>query len=708
MPAMSTIHPTTAPPLECLFEPRSIAVVGASDNTERMGGGMVLRFIQDHGFSGALYPVNPKRQRVGGLECHPNLESVPGPIDLAVLAVPAAAIPGVFAAMPEGHVRIAQVMTSGFAELDEEGADLEHEMIAAARAKGVRIVGPNSVGTANLWSGVVPSFSQFFDRTGLTPGEVALVSQSGAFGTAILAGAEQAGIRFGHFVSSGNETDLEFCDFGRHLLEQERVKAVCGYIESVKKGDAFVAFARRAAALGKPIIVLKVGASQAGATAARSHTGALVGSDTVAQAMFDALNVVRAADGEDLLDLARMFARTPPGRGRNLAVLTHSGGAGVMAVDAAEAGGCAVPPLPEGLAGRLADMLPAFATIANPLDMTGGAAFQGKLMADCMRAMLADDAYDAALLCVNLIWRDGPALMNELADIAASTDKPFAVSWVAPEADAARLLRDAPYPVYGDPARTARALTRRLVFDARCRALAAAEGDDDAPEVGPDASLALDGVAAQGRVLAAFGIRLPGERVCADVAEAEDFRLGKGVPVALKVASPDIAHRTEIGAVVTGIDDGPGLARAFDGVLAAARRHAPEARIEGVLVQEMVTPGLEVLIGVKRDPVFGPMVAFGPGGTLVELMGGVALHPAPFGVATARRLIAGSRLAPLLDGYRGGARLDADGLAETLSRVSHMAARRADIAELDLNPVAVLETGCVALDYKFTPRQVAP
>jgi acetate---CoA ligase (ADP-forming) len=688
-----------AAPLAALFEARSIAIVGASDTVTRMGGGMSMRFLLDHGYAGDLYPVNPKRDEVQGHKCYPSLEAVPGPIDLAILSVPAAAILGVLDAIPDGHVRIGLVYTSGFGEQDEEGEAMEQRLLEAAQARGVRLVGPNSAGVANLWSKVVNSFSQVFDAKDLTPGPTALISQSGAFATAIMAQAQLDGIDFGYYISSGNETDLEFSDFAGHLIEQDHVGAICGYIESIKKGNAFVDMAQRASALGKPVIVLKVGASEAGAQAARSHTGALVGSDAVAQAVFDAHNVLRAEDGEDLTDLVKVFERTPPSSGRRLAVISHSGGAGVMAADAAEKLGIQVPQPSETLRRRLAEMLPAYATLKNPLDLTGGASLDAELMANCVRAMLEDDGYDAALLCVNLIWRAGEALVKAMTEVAGDIDKPVAISWVAPRPEAAEAIRKAPFPVFPDPARATRVLGRRLVYDASRRA---ATGDEARPvQPGDDAGLALDTVDAQSRVLTAYGVRLPREVLAADADQAAAFLAETGGPVVLKIASPDIAHRSEIGAVVTGITDAEALARAFRTIIDNSRHHHPEARLDGVLVQEMVEGGVEALIGVKRDPVFGPMVALGPGGTLVELFGDVALRPAPFGVEAARRMIAATPLASLLAGYRGGAPRDAESLAETLARVSWMAADRKDIEELDLNPVSVLEHGCVALDYKI-------
>lgn len=683
-----------------LFEPRTVAIVGASEDTRRMGGGLVLRFLMKHAFQGQLLPVNPKYETVAGLQCYPSLGAIPDTVDLAVITVPAAAVAGVLSGVAPGRVRAALILTSGFGELNEAGKVLEREVLAVARERNIALIGPNSVGLVNLRSGLAASISQFFDQDTIRPGDIALVSQSGAFGTAILAQAEREGVRFGFFVSSGNEIDLEFSDFGGYLAERPDVKIVCGYVEGIRDGAKFIDFARRAARAGKPIVVLKVGASESGAEAARSHTGSLAGSDSVAQAVFDACGVLRANDGEHLLDLLKVFTRTPAARGRRLAILSHSGGAGVLAADAAEALGATVSPMPPDLAETLAKMLPPFACVRNPLDMTGGASLQGKLMADCLRAVLAHDSFDAAILAVNLIWREGPTLLAELADVAAKSEKPFAVSWVAPASEMERALMEAPFPVFGDPARTARVLVQRLLFDERRRT--ALQSPTLQRPFPPLLASGVEGVAAQADLLRACGVRLPREVLAKSLKEAESFRAGVNGPVAVKIASPDIAHRKEIGAVVIGVEGKAALAAAYDGVLAAAQAAVPGARIDGVLVQEMVR-GVEALIGVKRDPVFGPMIAVGPGGTLVDLIGKVELHPAPLSRETAVAMLRRSPLGRLLDGYRGDPPRDASALAATIERVSWLAADRPEIVELDLNPVMVLPAGqgCVAVDYKM-------
>jgi len=685
-----------------LLNPGSIAIVGATNDPKRLGGGTVLRFLKQHGYKGRLLPVNPNYDELLGLRCYRSLADIEMPVDLAVFAVPARQVVDSIRAVPANHVKVAVVLTSGFGELDAEGAQLERELVGAARERGIIVVGPNSVGVVNLANGVVPTISQYFDRAQIPFGSLALVSQSGAFGTALLAQAEIEGISFGYFISSGNEIEVEFSDFADYLLDQENVSILCGYIESIRNGGRFAQLARRAAQKGKPIIILKVGRTQAGAAAARSHTGALAGSDTIAQSFFDALNVVRASDGENLLDLLRILERSPESRGKRLGILSHSGGAGVMAADAATLAGAHLPALPEDLRQKLASVLPKFGSLSNPLDMTGGASLNGKLMADCLREVLAHDAFDAALLCVNLIWREGKVLMHELGALAATAGKPFAVSWVAPDASIASALREAPYAVFPDPARSARVLARRLVYDEDRRALLRELSTPRPAFLPVSAAKRFETVSQQADALGRYGIRTPRQMVAACSAEAVEFQADGNRAVALKIASPDILHRTEIGAVVVGVEGKNAVINAYDTVLQNALRSFPKARIEGVLVQEMMG-GFEVFLGLKRDPVFGPMLAVSAGGILVELMGDLEMHPAPLSRAQAERLISKSRISHLLAGYRGSGPLDRGALADTIERLSWLGADNPAIKEIDLNPVVVLAQGlgCFALDFKI-------
>ena len=690
--------------LEALFEPKSIAIVGASEDASRMGGGLIMRFLDLHEFSGTVYPVNPKYESVNGLTCFPSLADIPDSVDLAVLSVPAKIVRQTVEALEPGHVKCFLIITSGFGELGEEGKRLERELMDLIRSKGGRAVGPNSVGSINLWNGAVPSITQLLDRKDVEPGNVALASQSGAVGAAILTEAERQGIGTGHFVSSGNEADLEFSDYARYLVDDGQVGIIGGYVESIRKGEGFIDVSRAALEAGKPLIVLKVGKSDAGAIAAQSHTGALVGSDAVAQAVFDSSGVLRAADGDQFIDFMKVFNKTPASHGKRIALVSHSGGAGVLAADAATEAGLDVAALPEELRAKVAEILPDYAGFNNPLDATGPMVFRPDILAECLRIFLTSDHYDAAVLSVKLIWRNGLELIEELTKLHADVDKPFAVSWVAPHENAMEAIRKAPFPVFSDPARAARNIAARLLYDDRRRVLLADPRPSRDVEPGVAGEAPLGNVQNQKAVLEAYGVRLPREMVAATIDEAEEFRAALDSAVAVKIASPDIAHRTEIGGVVTDVLGEDELAVACDTVNNNARRHHPDARIEGVLVQEMVNGGLEVLIGVKRDPVFGPMIVFGPGGTLVELIGDVNMLPCPVSEAVAYRLLDESVLGPLFKGFRGSGPLDLKALASTIARVSWLAADRPEIAELDLNPVAVLGDGdgCVAVDYKFT------
>lgn len=686
--------------LNALFTPRTVAVVGASNDTSRIGGGLVLHFLKQHGFSGPLYPVNPKRSEVQGLPCYPSLADVPEPVDLGVLAIPAAAILETIASLPSGHTRVLLVITSGFSETGEDGAALEADLVAAARDKNIMLVGPNSVGVVNLHHNLVATISQFFDRSQLPAGKAALVSQSGAFGTALLAQAAAEGIDVGMFLSSGNEAETELANIGSWLSGRDEIDVISAYVEGITCGKAFMEFARKANASNKPIVALKVGVSQTGARAAKLHTGAIAGSDKVANAVFDAFNIVRVQDSEALVDALKIFTSTPPSAGRRLAVLSHSGGAGVIAADAADAAGVELPPLPDDLREALSARLPGFATFANPLDMTGGASMDGALMTECLRLVLEHDGFDAALLSVNLIWRDGPILLDGLNRLAEQCAKPFAVSWAAPRDEIAAELRLARFPTYGDPARAAVALAKRLTYDARRTEIT--EGNEAVRTGGPARPSRDRNSASNRRLLKAYDIGLPQECLAETVEDALLFADVVGGPVALKVASPDIHHRTEIGAVIANLSQPSDIAGAYSTIIERTRQSEPKARIEGVLVQEMVE-GVEAYIGVKRDPVFGPVLVLGPGGIFLELHNDTSLHPAPVSREQASTMIARTGLGRLLSGYRGAPAADASALAEMASRISWLAQDNSELAELDLNPVIVRPDGlgCVAVDYKL-------
>jgi acyl-CoA synthetase (NDP forming) len=661
-----------------------------------MGGGFVLEGLRRHKFAGRIIPVNPRYQDINGLRCFTSLADVEDDIDLAVFAVPAAALVKSLSEARDGSIKIALILSSGYSEVGEDGARLERELVAAAHAKGTRIVGPNSVGIANLGNGMVTTISQAFDRVGLAVGDVALVSQSGAFGTALVARAQQEGIGFRCFISSGNEGDIRFSDLARALIARSDVRVLCGYLENIRDGEGFIELAQDALRLGKPLVVLKAGTSVVGSRAAKSHTGALVGSDEVAQSIFETYGVIRARDGEHLLELLKVFERTPPARGRRVALVSHSGGAGVLAADAAESAGAEMPLLPDDVKEQLRKALPAYATIANPLDMTGAASLQAKLMSDCLTTMLQSDAYDAGLLCVALIWREGDTLLSELQALSASSRKPFAVSWAAPADEIAAKLRSASFPVFPDPSRAASALGTKLTYDAVFRGRPRRHAARSIKRISRDEIATVKGQIA---VLESYGIPLPEQILARDLKEAEEFRRRADRPIAVKAASVTLLHRTEAGAVVLNVKSSEELVQAYDRV----RKSLDREHIEGVLAQSMIEGGVQAFIGVRRDPTFGPMVAVGPGGTFVELIGKVVLRPAPVTSEEAMEMLQASPLDALLSGFRERTRYDRQALADAIARLSQLAADAPDVAEIELNPTIVLGEGqgCAAVDFKF-------
>ena len=666
----------------------------------------MLKFLRKHGFSGAVYPVNPKYGEVQGLRCYPSLEAIPEPVDVAVVVVPARAVEPMFAALPRDHVKFALMVSAGFAEAGPGGEALQRRMLAAARAKGVRVVGPNAVGSINAWDGVVATISQYVDRERMEPGPIALVSQSGAFGTALLAQADREGalVRLLRELGErGGPGVLRLRPLPRRARSgADRVR--------LSGGDAGREGLRR---------VRSTGAS-AGQARRRAQGGLHQGgrgrrplphrcAGRVGLGGAGGVRRLRRVAGPPTASISWISSRSSPGRrrarGKRLAILSHSGGAGVMAADAAAACGADVAPLSDGLRGRLEKMLPRVATVDNPLDMTGGASLQAGLMADCLRVMLEDDGYDAAVLCVNLIWRQGMALLDELEDIARTAGKPFAVSWVAPSEEAARAQVRARFPVFGDPARAARMMSERLRFDARRRARAA--DGTDAPthrRSRPDRELPLNTVAEQAELLRAYGVRLPAAILARSAEAAEGVpgpreRHGRSEDRFPRHHAPHRNRRR--GHRRSRRLRARRRLRDSAGPREETRPRRPHRRRAGA-GDDRRRRGDESSAS-SETRCSGRWSCSGAGGMLVELMRDVQLRPAPLARAQAFEMIERSAVHPLLAGYRGGPALDVAALAETLVRVSRLAVDYPEIQELDLNPVMVMPAGqgCFSVDCKL-------
>jgi acetyltransferase len=690
---------TTRASIKALLQPSSIAIAGASSDPGKLGS-LPLTFLIQHGYAGKIHAIHPKFDEISGVRCYKSIAEIEGEVDLLVVALAAARIINLLDECRPGQVKAALILSSGFAETGPEGMQLQNELRIKAFEKGIRFIGPNSVGVANLYDKVIPSISQVFDQISLSAGPIGFVSQSGAVGTAItaLAHAEQIGI--GYFVSTGNEGDLEFSDFCDYFVADPRVRIIAGYVESIRDGDKFRAAAGKAARAGKPVVLIKVGASEAGGRAVQSHTGALAGSEEVYRTAFEELGVIRTYSIEELIDVLKVLSAVPGSastvnaKGR-VAILSHSGGAGVLMADTCVSEGLDVAPPSAVLVEALKKRLPPYASFQNPIDMTANVIFDPALMANTVHDVVQSREYDAVMLCVNLIWRQGAALSEQLAKLGSMADALVGVAWIAGKAEPLAHLNGSGVPVFSDPVRCVRAFAARLRWTAKHKIVIAEMNQAGAaPAVHWRADLGR--FSAQESLLRGYGIDIAPCALVGNVEDAKSAALRLGYPVAAKLVARKLAHKSEIGGVYLNLDSDQSLAQAIAELDAIAM-----ANKEGILIQKMISAPLEVFVGMKRDQVFGPVIVVGLGGIYVEIIRETVMRLAPVDEAQAERLIHESKFFPLLNGARGRPKLDVAALAKLVAHVSKLAISEGRILSLDLNPVLVTESSAQVVDFKI-------
>jgi acetyltransferase len=687
--------------LHALLAPRSIAILGASCDPEKLNG-RVLRYLRDNGYAGRIYPVNPKYPAIGELRCYPDVAALPDAADLAIIALPARQVAGAIGECGRAGIRAAIVFSSGFSETGDPGRALEDELVRAARDAGVRMLGPNNLGLINAFERVLATFSQY--ANGETPaGPIGFVTQSGAFGTAIAALARLRGMGLGYFVNTGNEADVSFAEVMTEVIADERIRVGAAYIEGFKDGPGMLALAAAALASGKPLVITKVGRSAAGARAAASHTGSLAGADAVFDGIARQYGLVRARNEEHMLDLVEVLANCALPAGKGIGIVTQSGGAGVLIADRAEELGLSVPTLGEATQSRLRPVIPGFGATGNPVDVTAQFLADPAILREAVIALLDDPSVHVAIVWLQLMENYVDVLLEVFAQIKERVQKPFVVCWVAaPDAALAGLRKLGIAVLRGaEPATDAVAgliryaeARRGWLADAGQRAALALP----VPAL-PEASGAMS--SAEGaRLLEQAGVCLAPHATAQSAEGAVDAANRLGYPVALKIESPDILHKTEARGVRLDLADAASVRRAFAEVSANARSYKPGARIEGVLVQAMSAGGVEFVIGLQRDPVFGTMVMAGLGGVLIEVLKDVAFRKAPVTAAEALRMLEELKGAAVLDGLRGKPQVHRARLAQLISAVSCFgAAAGARLGELDLNPVLLSSESAVAVDW---------
>ncbi|MFG6532090.1 MULTISPECIES: acetate--CoA ligase family protein [unclassified Sulfitobacter] len=686
------------PNLDHIFRPRSVAIVGASNDPSRISG-RPLRYLKERGYKGKIYPINPTRDVVQGMKAWPSLADLPEAPDVAILAIPSTLIPGVLRDGAVIGLKGAIIMSSGFAEAGEEGAVLQAEITAIAQETGIRILGPNCVGLFCTNINFYGTFTQSIDRDVPPLGGVAVVSQSGAYGGYIAYLASQRGLGINYWVTTGNEADLEVGECIAWLAGRDDVKVIALYLEGVRKGPAFREGLARARAAGKPVIAMKVGRSAAGEKAAQSHTASMAGSDDVYDAIFRDYGVYRATTTEEQLDIAEACLTGPYPVGRKLGILTLSGGVGVQMCDAAEVYGLDVATMPEDAGRKLKKLLP-FAAVGNPIDTTAQVMNDMSLLSENIRIVLEEGGYDMIVFFLTTTpAADAYAIPIRdaiLKGLRGKKDKLVVLCMGARE-EIRKSYREMGFLVYQDADRAvqiAGALTHFGQAFATVPRPAPVPLGRRVEGTGPMSEHAAK------KVLALAGVPFLTEVLATTAEEATRAAKTAGGPVAMKVASPDIQHKTEIGGVALNVAT-VNVRAAFHRLTHNVAEKAPDATLEGILVAPMAPKGIEVIVGTITDAVFGPVVMFGMGGILVELVPDVTFQPAPFDLDTAREMVARIKAAPLFDGYRGAPKADTEALAQLLSNLSLFAAANAGtVQSIDLNPVLVLEDGkgVVALD----------
>ncbi|MGA7799250.1 MAG: bifunctional acetate--CoA ligase family protein/GNAT family N-acetyltransferase [Gammaproteobacteria bacterium] len=697
--------------LDRFFTPRSIAVIGASDRPDSVGM-RVFRNLVDAGFAGILYAVNPKHEQVQGRPSYKSMEAIGRPVDLAVIATPAKTVPELIAQCGEQGVRAVVVISAGFAESNAAGARLQQEALDNARHYGVRIIGPNCLGVMRPQSGLNATFSNNIAQ----PGTLALVSQSGALCTAILDWALPREVGFSAMVSLGDAADVDFGDVLDYLALDAETGAILLYVEGVRDARAFMSGLRSAARM-KPVIVVKAGRHSAGSRAATSHTGAMVGADDVFDAALQRAGVVRAMTIEQLFSAAEILSGRHRLRDNRLAIVTNGGGPGVMAADRAVELDVALADLGSATVQRLNDLLPAHWSHGNPVDILGDAPPEryGAAVAAC----LEDDGVDGVLVMLTPQTMTRPTeAAAKVVEVQRTSHKPILTCWMGQSQveEARRLFTEHHVPTLGTPEAAVEAFSYLANYRRNQQLLMQVPGPLAPYRSEPDiegARLIMEEALGEGRntlttleskaVLHAFGIPVQQAMEAHTAAEALVAAESLGFPLAMKISSPDITHKSDVGGVRLNVGNAQAVRHTFTELVDEAHRQRPQAQIRGVTLERMSDRphGRELLVGVLRDPVFGPLISFGAGGTAVEVTHDRAVALPPLNRFIARRLIAGTRISRLLGEFRNLPAVDQRALEDLLVRVSEMVCELPHIREMDINPLIVDEHGAVAVDARL-------
>jgi len=689
--------------LKALFSPQSVAVIGASSDETKVGGSIFKNIISE--FKGKVFPINLKRKEISGYRCYPNLRLLPENPELAVIAIPAKFVPSVLKDCGQKKVRTAIIISAGFKESGGEGRELENEIKKIGKEYGIRILGPNCLGLISTYSNLNASFAK--DKP--EKGEISLISQSGALCTAILDWARANRIGFSKFVSLGNKADINENDLLLALKEDKTTKVICGYLEDVVDGMAFIKIAR-SVSKEKPVLLMKSGTTPEGIRAASSHTGSLAGSDKAYESAFKQSGVIRIYSLEELFDLAIGFCFQPLLKGNSIAIITNAGGPGIITTDSCQKEGLKLASFEKETIEFLRSHLPAASNIYNPVDILGDAS--ASLYKLVLEVILKDsNVAGVIILLTPQAMTEIEETGNAIIEVSKKSNKPILTSFMGEASikETADNLRKNKIPNYSFPERA----TKTFGAMARYRDwLSIPEEKKTEYRIKKERiKQILKQAKKEGRVnLTAFeakeivsncGISCPKEKLAKNPIEAERIAAEIGFPVVLKIASPEIIHKSDIGGVKFGTKKSE-IKELFEVIIEKGRKHFPKSKIWGVTIQEMVKEGKEVILGMSRDLQFGPLIMFGLGGIYVEILKDVSFRIAPITPREAKAMIEEIKSYPLLTGARGEEAVNTELIVDALLRLSQLVIDFPEILEMDINPLKVNKKKAVAIDCRLT------
>jgi acetyl coenzyme A synthetase (ADP forming)-like protein len=698
--------------LDAFFHPASVAVIGASSSPAKLGHA-VLKNLVNGGYinKGTIYPINPSATEILGLTAYPSVLDVPGPIDLAVLVIPYPHVPDALRTCGEKSIPAAIVISAGFREAGQEGLEREMELITIAHQYNLRLIGPNCLGVIDSFTPLNASFA-----AGSPPaGPMAFMSQSGALGTAVLDIALAGQLGLSKFVSLGNKADVSEIDLLQAWENDPYSKVILIYTEGMPNGQEFIRVARQVTRK-KPVVAIKSGVTQAGSRAVSSHTGSLAGSEQAYQAAFQQAGILRAESMESLFDMALALGYQPPLNADRIAIITNAGGPGILATDALERSGLQLARFEYDTIHTLEQYLPDAASAANPVDVLGDAHADRYQFA--LEKVASDPNVDGLLVLLTpQAMTEIEATAEVISKLAHQLEKPLLACFMGEARVEAgiNILRKNNIPNYPFPERAARAFQAMSEY----RLIQARPSQDYVSftverqvvqhmfeQVRSEDRLSIGDSEAR-TILQAYGLRIPRSEIAATPDQAVKIASQIGYPIVLKIASPDILHKTDVGGVKVGLSNATDVRDAYELMIYRAQRYVPEAHIWGCLVQEMMPPGgLEVLVGMNRDPQFGPLITFGLGGIYVEILKDVTFRVAPFSKQEAEDMLSEIRAHALLDGVRGQPPADKAAIVDTLLRVGQLVQDFPEITELDINPLMVYTSGegAIAIDMRLVLR----